>query len=284
VSTGAAFTFLPNWQAIAAGWRAPAEGDPSVPVDIEAMMLERDRRLEDFLNGLSLHGVPAGGTTGQALVKLSNADYDVGWGAGGGGANYWKVAGGVFQIDTAAAPAYTKLELDASDWIALFPGSYCYINPITFFQVDVGAGSNVLFNAGTAFNVNAADIFLNNRTTVGADLYVTNRILQPRATASVSGAVTVDFSTASTHYLTLTGNVTALTLSNTVSAKVCSLTLYLVQDGTGSRLVTWPASVKWPNGIAPTLSTTANAIDIVVLETLDGGTTWFANVAGKAYA
>ncbi|MDR3684784.1 MAG: hypothetical protein P4L11_13735 [Geothrix sp.] len=30
-------------------------------------------------------GVPAGGTTGQALVKLSNTDLDVGWGAGGGG-------------------------------------------------------------------------------------------------------------------------------------------------------------------------------------------------------
>jgi hypothetical protein len=32
-------------------------------------------------------GVPAGGTTSQALVKLSNTDYDVGWGAGGGGGN-----------------------------------------------------------------------------------------------------------------------------------------------------------------------------------------------------
>jgi hypothetical protein len=30
-------------------------------------------------------GVPAGGTTGQALVKNSNADYDTEWGAGGGG-------------------------------------------------------------------------------------------------------------------------------------------------------------------------------------------------------
>lgn len=30
-------------------------------------------------------GVPAGGTTGQALVKASNTDYDTTWGAGGGG-------------------------------------------------------------------------------------------------------------------------------------------------------------------------------------------------------
>lgn len=25
------------------------------------------------------HPIPAGGTTGQVLVKLSNSDYDVGW-------------------------------------------------------------------------------------------------------------------------------------------------------------------------------------------------------------
>jgi hypothetical protein len=30
-------------------------------------------------------GVPEGGTTSQALIKLSNADYDVGWGTGSGG-------------------------------------------------------------------------------------------------------------------------------------------------------------------------------------------------------
>ena len=30
-------------------------------------------------------GVPEGGTTNQALIKLSNADYDVGWGTGSGG-------------------------------------------------------------------------------------------------------------------------------------------------------------------------------------------------------
>lgn len=30
-------------------------------------------------------GVPSGGTTGQAVVKLSNNDYDIGWGTGSGG-------------------------------------------------------------------------------------------------------------------------------------------------------------------------------------------------------
>ena len=37
----------------------------------------------------------------------------------------------------------------------------------------------------------------------------------------------------------------------------------MVQDGTGSRTATWPASVKWPSGTAPTLTTTASSVDIV---------------------
>ncbi|HWP61288.1 MAG TPA: hypothetical protein VN495_01665, partial [Candidatus Paceibacterota bacterium] len=37
----------------------------------------------------------------------------------------------------------------------------------------------------------------------------------------------------------------------------------LDQDGTGSRHVTWPSSVKWPGGNAPTLSTAANTTDVV---------------------
>lgn len=41
------------------------------------------------------------------------------------------------------------------------------------------------------------------------------------------------------------------------------LHLVLIQDGVGGRTVTWPASVKWPGGTAPTLSTGANAVDII---------------------
>ena len=49
----------------------------------------------------------------------------------------------------------------------------------------------------------------------------------------------------------------------TAPSKSCNLLLVLIQDGTGSRTVTWPATVKWPAGIAPTLTTDANGIDIV---------------------
>lgn len=41
--------------------------------------------------------------------------------------------------------------------------------------------------------------------------------------------------------------------------------LRLVQDGTGSRTVTWPGAVEWAGGTAPTLTTTAGAEDVIRL-------------------
>ncbi|EDK72276.1 hypothetical protein TM7_0602 [candidate division TM7 genomosp. GTL1] len=82
--------------------------------------------------------------------------------------------------------------------------------------------------------------------------------------------------------LTLNASTT-LAFSGATNGAACSLSLYLKQDATGSRVITWPSSVKWPNGVAPTLSTGANKIDLVVLETLDGGTTWFGALAGADY-
>ena len=101
-------------------------------------------------------------------------------------------------------------------------------------------------------------------------------------TANSGTAYTIDLTSGNIYKLTLTGNCT-FTLSNPpASGKAGSLTLILVQDGTGSRNVTWPASVKWPNGNAPTLTTTASAVDIIQLVTVDGGTTWYGFLAGLA--
>lgn len=84
------------------------------------------------------------------------------------------------------------------------------------------------------------------------------------------------------------GNVQAITLTTNASPtingatanKACSLTLIIHQDTTGGRTITWPASVKWSAGLAPTLSSAANKVDVVSLLTIDGGGTWFGFLAG----
>jgi hypothetical protein len=60
--------------------------------------------------------------------------------------------------------------------------------------------------------------------------------------------------------LTLGGN---RTIANPTNMKVATYILYLVQDATGSRTVTWGTAYKWPGGVAPVLSTGANKRDII---------------------
>lgn len=73
-------------------------------------------------------------------------------------------------------------------------------------------------------------------------------------------AATVNWSSATTQSFTLTGNCT-FTFSNPVLGD--KLVLILTQDSTGSRTVTWPGSVLWSNDSAPSLTTTAGAVDMV---------------------
>ena len=50
----------------------------------------------------------------------------------------------------------------------------------------------------------------------------------------------------------------------------------------GAYAITWPSGTKWPGGTVPTLSTSGT--DILVFCSFNGGTTWYANLAGLAYA
>lgn len=75
-----------------------------------------------------------------------------------------------------------------------------------------------------------------------------------------STADTIDWTVGNQHKSTLTGNCT---YTFTAPSGPTSLVLKLVQDGTGSRTATWPASVKWPAATACVLSTAASSVDIV---------------------
>lgn len=81
----------------------------------------------------------------------------------------------------------------------------------------------------------------------------------------------------------LTGNVT-LTLPTPVATPKRSgtITLVLTQDGTGNRTITWPASVKWPDGIVQQPAAAANSLSVVHL--LWTGTYWLGLLGGKSFA
>ena len=96
--------------------------------------------------------------------------------------------------------------------------------------------------------------------------------------ANTGAAYTVNFSVASIVDLTLTANTT-LTLP-TATAGVQG-TLLLTQDATGSRTVTWPSTVRWAGGTAPTMTAAAGKTDVITF--LAVGTYWLGFVGGQNF-
>lgn len=89
---------------------------------------------------------------------------------------------------------------------------------------------------------------------------LTSSVTASRVVATTSsGSYTWSTGSAQVLELTLTGNVSPITATGTVAGT--SYMLYLKQDATGSRTATW-SGFKWASGVAPTLSTTGNAVDI----------------------
>ena len=97
-------------------------------------------------------------------------------------------------------------------------------------------------------------------------------------TANTTTAYTISLSTGTFQILTLTGNCT-FTFPTATSGK--SFMILLKQDATGSRTATWPASVKWPGGTAPTITSTASKGDKFVFSA--DGTYWWGSNAGQNY-
>lgn len=100
--------------------------------------------------------------------------------------------------------------------------------------------------------------------------------------ASWTGAVALT-AYPQTYLATLTGNVTALTLpTNVISAQSGTVTLVLTQDATGGRIITWPASIKWPEGLVQQPATAANSASVFHL--MWTGTQWYGMLGGKSFA
>jgi hypothetical protein len=77
-----------------------------------------------------------------------------------------------------------------------------------------------------------------------------------------STAATINWNNGQRQVLTLTGSPAVLTFTAPTTG-VGNFMLRIVQDATGGRTITWPASVRWPGGTAPTINTAAATVHIV---------------------
>ena len=90
-------------------------------------------------------------------------------------------------------------------------------------------------------------------------------------TLSDASTVSWDASANQVTSVTLGGNRTLGAASNQIDGGVYVISI--IQDGTGSRTVTFNSNYKFVNGTAPTLSTAANARDVLVF--VSNGTNMF---------
>ena len=78
-------------------------------------------------------------------------------------------------------------------------------------------------------------------------------------TLTDGATVTPDFAASNNYTLTLGGNRTIANPTNLTAGQ--SGSIFLVQDGTGSRTAAWGSYWDFAGGTAPTLTTTAAAVD-----------------------
>lgn len=101
------------------------------------------------------------------------------------------------------------------------------------------------------------------------------------APAISTGTLTLNCSLGNVFAVSLNANITTLSFTNVPSTGTAfGLTLMLTADGT-ARTITWGSAVKWSGGTAPTLTSTNAKVDVFVLVTHDGGTTWYAFTSGQ---
>jgi len=143
--------------------------------------------------------------------------------------------------------------------VATWLGTPSSANLISVVVDETGSGVLV-------FNTNAA---LTNPT-------VTNYVETPYSENSAT-AITLALTNGTVQIITLTGNAT-ITMPTATSGK--SFIMFLKQDATGSRTVTW-STVKWAGGTAPTITSTASRQDIYSF--FADGTNWYGVTVGQNY-
>ena len=141
--------------------------------------------------------------------------------------------------------------------------------------VTVGTGGSLIFEGATA-DANETTLAVTDptadRTITMPDATGTVTLLEQAQTftkaqrgtitALTDGAtITPDFSASNNFSVTLGGNRTLANPTNIVAGQ--SGVIFVLQDGTGSRTLSYGSYWDFPGGTAPTLTTAASSIDLI---------------------
>ena len=160
-------------------------------------------------------------------------------------------------------PYYGKLYIKDAN------GNVAQIIPEAYNQVTQYVGATASAN-GTTGTVPPAQSSQRTWFLCGDGEWRNANVVDPVA---LSGTA-IDVSTGNVFTKTISANTT-FTITGVPNGKSTMFNLVLT-DG-GAYTVTWPASVKWSEGIPPALA--SSGIDVLTFLTVDGGTTWYGTAA-----
>jgi hypothetical protein len=146
----------------------------------------------------------------------------------------------------------------------IFTTTASAVNEITIANAATSNSPNISVtgddtNIGLSVSTKGTGLILFNDGAYNAD-----------ATLTDGATITWDVGSSPVAKVTLGGNRTLSAPTNSASGQFISLTV--IQDATGSRLLTWNSAYEFTGDTAPTLTTTASKADVFVFKY--NGTVW----------
>lgn len=230
-------------------------------------------------NSLLINGVAATANTGTGAVVRATSPTLVtpalGTPASGVATNLTGTAAGLTAGTVTTNASLTGAVTSVGNATSL--GSFSSASLATALTDETGSGSAVFASSPTITTPTINQINASTNTSILQNAGTYNSI--QTYTPAGAGTATLDLSKGNIHHITMpAGNIT-IALSNGTAGQV--FIIRILQDGSGSRTVTWFTTIKWAGGLAPTLTTTASKADTFGFE-ITGSNTYDGFIVGQS--
>ena len=213
-------------------------------------------------SNLVAHMVFLDTSTTPATLKIRNAANDGFITLGTAATNFGlaSLSGATFTSDiTLNAQSDVRFaDSDSSNYVALQAPATVSSN-VTFTLPSADGTANQALKTDASGNLGFASYLLLSETTNGQSL--TGGIRGSITALTDAATITPDLDDNCNFSVTLAGNRTLANPSNITAGQ--SGVIVVTQDGTGSRTLSFGSNFKFAGGTAPTLTTTASAVDVI---------------------